>query len=551
MEFAVVKETEVLTEANRLAAGGLRQAAIDLLKESLESSPCSPALLSALGRVYLLAREPEQAVIYLKRSLEIFESRKAAPQLSPSRDDDDFTDDDLAFIDTQAKQQSEIDYPPYDLVPAGTSHIGEAGICQIPSPSIAHIAPGNEDCKAERQDESKAEIEDRNRRRFDQEDNSSRSGREIDNPPYQKARLLSTSVSLESEPDARVISNEQSPAMSTPTARPAPTPRQDLLAQLDQDVSPFSSAKPPIQNTKRPDYEPESEPSDQWTDEILFDTPEIAHGFYEAEIYEEDSDDLVEFLPAALDDEDANEPSWGDYDNLDEFDEQAQRESIELLQAEDSITRERRARQVAADLLLGCGWQPSTIDLLQKIFIENGWGATRVAIQQEIENGLLPEELALARVIRLYWSESDHLWTTYHRIKTNTPFMEAEASYRHMSWAEALRIVRCFPALPVVEEVIELIEDTYEWWYADRRLRRDFSTFLKFLKYRTGSMRGALPGDCFFSFLEGPDSDPEIESIDLLHPITPVHQFFRHLGIQLPRGREHPPRNIMGIRKEP
>jgi hypothetical protein len=211
------------------------------------------------------------------------------------------------------------------------------------------------------------------------------------------------------------------------------------------------------------------------------------------------------------------------------------------------------ARQAAVELLLTCDWHPSTIDLLQQIFVENGWGAARVAIESKIKSrqGLLPDELALVRVIRGYWSENERFWTTYHRIRANAPCMEAAAVYRQLSWAEALRIVRCFPALPASEEVIELIEETYEWWYADRNLRRSFKTFLKFLKYRTGSMRGTLPGDCAFSFLEWPEDDPASESIDPLNPITSASQYLQDLGIQLPLAGEPPPRNIMSITKEP
>jgi len=92
---------------------------------------------------------------------------------------------------------------------------------------------------------------------------------------------------------------------------------------------------------------------------------------------------------------------------------------------------------------------------------------------------------------------------------------------------------------------------SYEWWYADRNLCRSFKTFLKFLKYRTGSMRGALPGHCFFSFLGWPESESSTESIGLLHPITPESQYLQELGIQLPMGGEPSPRNILSIKKEP
>jgi hypothetical protein len=97
---------------------------------------------------------------------------------------------------------------------------------------------------------------------------------------------------------------------------------------------------------------------------------------------------------------------------------------------------------------------------------------------------------------------------------------------------------------------MELIEDAYEWWYADRNLRRSFKTFLKFLKYRTGSVRGALPGHCVFSFFEWPENDSASESIGPPNPITTASQVLQELGIQLPLVGEPPPRNP-SIRKEP
>ena len=61
--------TSLLTQVNQLVTQGLRQAAIDLLEEAISESPNNTSLLSALGRVYLLDRQPEKAVVYLRRSL--------------------------------------------------------------------------------------------------------------------------------------------------------------------------------------------------------------------------------------------------------------------------------------------------------------------------------------------------------------------------------------------------------------------------------------------------------------------------------------------------
>ncbi len=63
------KAPAILSRVNQLVSQGLQQAAIDLLDAAVSASPNDSSLLSALGRVYLLNRQPEKAVIYLRRSL--------------------------------------------------------------------------------------------------------------------------------------------------------------------------------------------------------------------------------------------------------------------------------------------------------------------------------------------------------------------------------------------------------------------------------------------------------------------------------------------------
>ncbi|MEA3277473.1 MAG: tetratricopeptide repeat protein, partial [Pseudomonadota bacterium] len=531
--------------------GGLRHAAIDLLQESLDSYPSSPALLRTLGRAYLLSGQPDQAVIYLKRSLEASQANKKALQTSPEENSDDFTDDDLDFVDAQAEQQNELDYSPFDLEPSTPNDTGAIETPQPPPRPILHIAPGNRGSKVGKPEEGGIKIEYRNRRRIDPQDDPASPAHKIDKQPSKEALSPPAPTSPISDPDAQPVSIDQPIAKPAPSARRNPTPQQYPPVPNDQDATPFSSATSPLQSNEPPDHEPIAELGDQPPDDHLLEAPELDLDFDETESDEDESDYLIESLAPSLDDEETDELAWDDYDDLDEFDEQARRDSPVEPQGEGAISREIRARQAAAELLLTCDWHLSTIDLLQQIFVENGWGAARVAIEREIKKGLLPDELALARFIRGYWSENERFWTTYHRIRTNAPFMEAEAVYRHMSWAEALRIVRCFPALPASEEVMELIEDAYEWWYADRNLRRSFKTFLKFLKYRTGSMRGALPGHCVFSFFEWPENDSASESIGPPNPITRASQYLQDLGIQLSLAGEPPPRNIMSIPKEP
>lgn len=227
--------------------------------------------------------------------------------------------------------------------------------------------------------------------------------------------------------------------------------------------------------------------------------------------------------------EEPEELSWDDLADLDEFEEDAQRGFDDLPVEDDLITREQRARQIAAAVLARADWDIEHLPLLQQVFVENGWSAARVAVEREIGNGVLPEELALARKIKRFWESHEQFWTTFHNIWTNSPYAQADAAYKNMSWAEALRIIRSFPSLPDIEEIYAFIEEEYESWYYNDSLRRAFKAFFKFLKYRTGSMRGTLPGDVPFSFDVMTDS--EFGFLD--SRITPESQTLSELGINM------------------
>ncbi|ANX02921.1 hypothetical protein PG2T_01080 [Immundisolibacter cernigliae] len=227
--------------------------------------------------------------------------------------------------------------------------------------------------------------------------------------------------------------------------------------------------------------------------------------------------------------EEPYELNWDDLADLDEFNEEAQRGFADPPVEDDLITREKRARQIAAEVLARTYWAIEHLPLLQQVFVENGWSAARVAVEREIENGMLPEELALARRIKRFWGWNDQFWTTFHKIRTNSPYAQADAAYKNMSWAEALRIIRSFPNLPDIEEIYAFIETEYESWYYNDSLRRTFKAFFKYLKYRTGSMRGALPGDVPFSFNVMTDSE-----FSFLHSLLmPESQTLSTLGINM------------------
>lgn len=208
--------------------------------------------------------------------------------------------------------------------------------------------------------------------------------------------------------------------------------------------------------------------------------------------------------------EEASELSWDEIDDLDSYTPAAQ-EPRELVVGKGKLSREQRARQVAVDVMSRFELDREFLPLLQTIFFENGWGAARIAIERELARGTLCEELALAREIRHFWWQSERYWTTFRSLYSNSLSQQAEATYRIMSWAEALRLTACFPGLPSIEEVEDLIEEIFLLWYESRRLRRSFPVFFKFLKYRTASMPGTLSRwepRCFDTYEDDGVEDP-------------------------------------------
>lgn len=109
--------TSLLSQVNQLVTQGLRQTAIDLLKEAISDSPNNTSLLTALGRVYLLNSQPEKAVVYLRRSLA---KTNAAPNPVTHGDysPEAFSDADADYIEELAEDSSNDEFSPFDEVRA-------------------------------------------------------------------------------------------------------------------------------------------------------------------------------------------------------------------------------------------------------------------------------------------------------------------------------------------------------------------------------------------------------------------------------------------------
>lgn len=515
---------ELLAEANQLVTGGMRKAAIDLLLEYLETNPHSSVVLSTLGRAYRLDRQPEKAVVYLRKSLEVSRGAGRKGSLESTYQPDHFDDEDFAYLESQTEQADEVAYSIADdadvrdnKFPQPPLSINVSNVSAVPQ---CHLG---KDGYAPSHEEAHSEVT---------------IGAHGANSP--DTALHVSTQSDEARPADPAGSGEYESEAGDATIFTEQPDGTDDDGLWQTSVDRWSQGEE-IGTT----YTDESDELEDDLGYLRLRTHSDSWGRAD-QVYEGESDEIEFFLEDADDDvdvfiapdrsgalgsmeEEPEELSWDDLADLDEFEEDAQRGFDDSPIEDDLISREQRARQIAAAVLARADWDIEHLPLLQQVFVENGWSAARVAVEREIGNGVLPEELALARKIKRFWESHEQFWTTFHKIWTNSPYAQADAAYKNMSWAEALRIIRSFPSLPDIEEIYAFIEEEYESWYYNDSLRRTFKAFFKFLKYRTGSMRGTLPGDVPFSFDVMTDS--EFGFLD--SRITPESQTLSELGINM------------------
>ncbi|WP_223527285.1 tetratricopeptide repeat protein [Pseudomonas sp. BF-B-26] len=174
----------------------------------------------------------------------------------------------------------------------------------------------------------------------------------------------------------------------------------------------------------------------------------------------------------------------------------------------DRLSREDRALQKAAELIGNANWPLSTLSLVQQIFVMSGWGATRLALEREIDKGLAPQELILASHIKVIWAENDIYWIAFDQTGSS------RLSHQVLSWPTALLIVRSFELLPQVEELEVFLEGLFAAWYENNILRRAFRAFARYLWFRFSNLHGCLPANQHFDFCD-PRSLPAEEYSDL------------------------------------
>jgi tetratricopeptide (TPR) repeat protein len=453
-----MEKGKVLNEVNRLVAAGLRKSAIEIIQEYLEKTPNDSAILNALGRIYLLEQKPDQAVKYLQLSLKYSHSEINHKGSTEAYDLDDLTADDLAYIDDTATFSSD------DTVYT-SKNTTSMEVDTIPKQITSLVTPNSQ----------------LNRAIPDQKNS--------DKPrPISSEALLTDLKSADSHPGS--IDNDSGR-------------KRNSIADFNESVHTnkvdYSSRSGDLFTTNTTSIAfSENEQSDLFSDEEEISIDDYIHDDFETE-GEEDAFIIPEIEDVITE----TEFSWDDLDEFDELDEQDTIDTFAYhILTEGKLNRSERARQIATEIVKTYEWGKENLPLLQQVFMENGWSAARVSIEREINKGLLPEELQLALVIRQLWTDNQQYWISFIHVTSNQDGQQTRAAYKNMSWPESLRIIRSFNNTPSEEEIQLFLEQIYDDWYCSQKLQRQYKAFIRYLKYRTGSVRGSLPGKELFSFLE-------------------------------------------------
>lgn len=504
----------ILSQVNKLVAQGLRQAAIDLLEEAVSYSPNDSSLLSALGRVYLLNRQPDKAVVYLRRSLAQSNSN---PVYNNDYAPEAFTEADAGYLEERAEEPSNDEFSILDEVEATDASDERPKENSSRTLHLNEIGLKRTETDATKRNEPRITVVKKLWKRAEPEQPIA-----FEEKPA-CADEISVSEEIESNTDIEAESSNDAieyPEYASKNDAPEPPLNRQATAFFIQ--AEVSQLALPI--------ECESEEAGEETELPELDSDDLDV----IDVDDDFDDDLDEAGPefdlveSGLLDDDSISEDFG-WEDLDDFEEGASRDNEDEELAQTGVTRAERARQVAIDVLNRVGWDREHLPLLEAIFVESGWGAARIAIEDQIVRGAVPEEILLARHVRSIWFSSEHLWTCF-RMKSNAPFMQAEAVYKNFSWVDALRLVRCFPNIPDEAEIEAFIDELYDEWYSHNRLRKHFKAFLKYLHYRVIATKRTLPGDIGFMFSSPVEEEWGADNPELISSISEMRAELRELG---------------------
>ncbi|MDH1237152.1 hypothetical protein [Stutzerimonas stutzeri] len=535
------KET-LLHEVNDLVTSGKLQAAESLLLEANESAE-EPDYLNLLGRIYMLQHRPLDAAKAKQRELLLKRQQQAFVETAPveSEDDDLPTASDLAFLNDSATSLATLELP--SVPSAQTSTVAVDNELSFIQQAAAQLPPLNQDgwwenhvepASIDTTDTSELTVAGEETGTLDAsptitEDVEEQVGEDeaFSSPP--KKPLLKLGLPRkptepgESKASVKVFNKSGRSLRIIPTSPLSPPePDTDELPELP-DTAP--APEEPVIPSEVHDEILDEHDDDLPQDELELDVPSPV----QMSLGLEDSEDDIDFdhdlhdltiielgkehdgdTNAALDDFRDLDDDYAAYafdpDEVFDNEEPAAAESNDWLA--DKLSREDRALQKAAELIGKANWPLSTLPLVQQIFVMSGWGATRLALEREIEKGLTPDELILAAHIKVIWAENDIYWIAFDKTGSS------RLSYYVLSWPTALLIVRSFESLPQVEEIEVFLENLFASWYENNTLRRAFKAFARYLWFRFANLEGCLPASQHFDFHD-PRELPAEEYSDL------------------------------------
>jgi len=215
--------------------------------------------------------------------------------------------------------------------------------------------------------------------------------------------------------------------------------------------------------------------------------------------------DYLSDYETALDWAASEDFDWRDAEvEPEEYDEKLSRTNKKVVDTDGKVSRRTRAYQAAMELGLRHGWDSRGIELIASIFEENGWSATKRSLDREMEDGMSPDELAMAMQIRGVWNANPEFASVYLRGGYyGDQSISVVHQYTKLSWPAGLKIARAFDSVLDEAEMESLLLEFYDEWMSDWSLKDQFRSFANYLLYCLGLVQGslnAIPGWAFEEF---------------------------------------------------
>jgi hypothetical protein len=534
----------LLKDVNSLVASGELHAAETLLLKSISQFE-EPDNLVLLSRVYLLqgratdSAKAEQRGLMLKRQRQAFVETMSAE----SQHDDLPTMSDLAFLDGSASVLAELDGASAPslaktlmMAAKGSHNFAE----QTSSLDLARIDHHSWDSRSQlTANQLPDAVDDRGEEGAGTEptagipESAAAEGKtkEEEKAPAPKniLKLARPRGSADSDGGLPTVKMVTRSTRSWHVLPPLEQPPARENSSTDATLNPFHEVDPPTaQHSDYVEYEDGYEDDDDEESELceLPDSglvfPTMPATFPDDAIEDDDGVDtgLQGLSIVYLDSEQESVVAENDFRDVDDdyaayafdpdevFDDEDDVGYEDFNGQPDRLSREDRALQKAAELIGNANWPFNTLPLVKQIFVMSGWGATRLALEREIEKGLTPQELILASHIKVIWAENDIYWIAFDKTGSS------RLSHQVLSWPTALLIVRSFDLLPQMEELEVFLEGLFASWYENNILRRAFRAFARYLWFKFSGLPGCLPANQHFDFCD-PRSLPAEEYSDL------------------------------------